>query len=483
MAVEDGSSSNPDQQKDAAKTSSEEVVKPVRLSFVDRVRVRMQSSEVSIIRLLAGESEESTEEEDDESEASGENTLDHKSSKGRFSSLRGLLIPRPETIRDEPFLNDQIEHDVVRDAQNLEGGDESRTLLDAPSESSDVTESDVPRVIEGFESSRESTRDTPNDHSEVGPVEAPPERTRSQGEFVDINNTPAESVYTILQRRQQEQVEANNTFQEAPIRVAQGNSEIPPAPSEGIKAERPANPTGALLAVDVLNYAVARRRDAKNEAASVGRDKKIIQDQKQQNAQFIKELQARDVYQEELAKRIEKSEKQQSAPLPKVRNVELRPRREEAPIQNVEKNATSTEFIGSDYIPSKGVDSNPRIEERVFTPPSDVVRPDAETILHTVEQAAEKSVPIEAQYELRHEHKGNDTFSGQDTQGAGLRTAGGSGSGLYSSPVPSNAAAPVLPGKRSDMQDRSDYKQVASTGVLGAVVGALLFIVLYIFTR
>lgn len=475
MAVEDGSSSNPDRQQDTVKPDLEESVRPVRQSFVDKIRARMQSSEVSVVRLLTGEADESRREDEDDSEED-DSAPEKKRAARRFPRLRGLLIPRPETIRDEssregvlgPYVSAVYHTEVTSRAESeiqpsiAEAAGDASAEADVPSE--DENSLAIQTHGEGIDASSAQLQ---------GESTTQP---RSHGDVIDSNNAPAESVHTILQRRRQADIEGSF---DTPLSGGHETSLATPLQVDSNRVERAAaTTTGALLAVDMLNYAVARGRDAKKEAASIKRDQQIISDQKQQAVQVAGELNRQDLYQKELSKRIEKSEKQQFAPLPKVRNVELSPPVTEAPRYNVDKKTSSTEFIEKDSMPVRIMDRDVQVVERVFAPPSDVIRPDAETILHTVEKAAEKNVPIEAQYELRHERKGNDNFSAQDNQGAGLRTSGGGG-GHYASSL-GRAATQAEEQHNSAMQGQSVYKQVASTGALGAVVGVILFALLYI---
>jgi hypothetical protein len=473
MAVEDGSSSNPGQQKNIVKPASEEVATPVRQSFVDKVRARMQSSEVSWMKLF----DESKEDEEDEGH---EATSEKKRSTRRFPRLRGILIPRPETIRDDPPKINVLTPYIAQRTENPSEDESQKLTSTHETEHEASIEPSISQSDEDIPAGEVQQRD-PNELNALPQVEVI-DQPRNQGDFVDINNVPAESVYTILQRRQQ-------------VDTSDGSLDVSP-PREGGKADtlekepksnvdsmaRRASPVGALLAADVLNYAVARGRDAKNEAASVKRDKQIIGDQKHQATQFNSELNRQDAYQKELSRRIERSEKQQSTPLPKVRNAELRPRFTEIPKLNVEKNTPSIEFIESKNEQYEVVEKSVEVAERTFSPAPDILRPDVEAVLHTVEQAAEKNMPIEAQYELRHEHKGNDTFSSHDGQGADMRVSGGGQHAGYGSSL-GYVATQAKSEQGSGNQDQPVYKQVASTGALGAVVGVLLFIVLYILTR
>jgi hypothetical protein len=192
------------------------------------------------------------------------------------------------------------------------------------------------------------------------------------------------------------------------------------------------------------------------------------------------------LYQKELSRRLEKQEKQQQERLPKVRNKEFRTTLPEANSNNtkiVENNTTNNRKV-EQYTAVEINNTQPAasIETRMpIVAAPDVALPSADTILHKVEEAAEKNIPIETQYELRHERKGNEDFSavssnvGLTKASAGLSTD----SGTHSTSATSSQRD-LAQGQTSNTQD---YQKAAAAGTLGAIFGIVLFIILYVLSR
>lgn len=511
MAVEDAPRSNPDLKEESVQR---EEAKPVRQSFLDRVRDLIRSDEQEGGRKKESEEDKDTGKDDTETESASE-----KKRSKFFSGLRGLIIPKPDRIQSEIRNAEQAEtetvsHDeagqessftdafyetwspkAVEDVvghRAAESGDTLVPVVESEKQPADFTEAEsysrVEMPLADIESGSSDLEPTIEDNPvELGEEEIPL-HTGYESPVTEVRNVaPVESVQTILQRQHQ--------LGELPAEsgpVFSVSTEASPiftrATPEAVE-QRP-DTTAALLAVDLIDHIASKRRDKKIEARSIKRDKGIEKEQKKQQAEVNKQLASQELYQKELQKRIERQEKQQLNRLPKIRNNDFRTTVQEADIRNRETKVNkTTNVVENNSI--KNVDnaySAPALEYRTpeqnIVAAPDIALPTAETILQKVEAAAEKNVPIETQYELRHERKGNQDFvAAQDSSGP-----------LNTNPVSDNSlagwsASTADPHSNMSSQNndtgskKGEYQQAAATGAVGAAVGILLFVIFYLITR
>lgn len=511
MAVEDAPRSNPDLKEESVQR---EEAKPVRQSFLDRVRDLIRSDEHEDGKKKESEEDKDTGKDDTETES-----VPEKKRSKFFSGLRGLIIPKPDRIQPEIRNTEQVEsrvadhedvgqessftdafyetwspkavEDVVGD-RAAESGDTLAPVAETEEHPADSTEAESYSQFEmqptNLESDSSDLEPTAHDNPvELGEEEIPL-HTGYESPVTEVRSVaPVESVQTILQR--QHQLGELPTESGAVFATSTEASPIFTRATPEAVEQRP-DTTAALLAVDLIDHMASKRRDKKVEARSVERDEAIEKQQKKQQAEVNKQLVSQELYQKELQKRIERQEKQQLNRLPKIRNNDFRTTVQEADIQNREAKVNkTTNVVENNSV--KNVDKvyrAPAVEYRTpeqnIVAAPDIALPTAETILQKVEAAAEKNVPIETQYELRHERKGNQDFvAAQDSSGP-----------LNTNPVSDNSLAgwsASTPGPHSNMPSQSndtgskkdEYQQAAATGAVGAAVGILLFVIFYLITR
>lgn len=473
----------------------------VRESFVDWVKNRFQPGETPWGKLLAGETGEDDTEDDD---TAGEVTIPNKKRPSFFKGLRELIIPKPERI---PHNRSQAESDsaVLSDNSTAEyyPGSENSISSERAQESVYTETRTSDTVVEGtnngadVDASEEATDNEPQEiafdnggdsyespiYERSANIITPPISLEGSG---SAPSAPVESIQSILQRQHQLHEESVGASTSEVSRDVERGTPPPVSSNEYYtNARNPDrhNPVPGLVALDVLNYGVAKHRDKKNEKASIRRDEAIKKEQQKIAEKNEKKLSSQDLYQKELSRRLEKQEKQQQERLPKVRNKEFRTTLPEANSNNtkiVENNTTNNRKV-EQYTAVEINNTQPvaSIETRMpIVAAPDVALPSADTILHKVEEAAEKNIPIETQYELRHERKGNEDFSavssnvGLTKASAGLSTD----SGTHSTSATSSQRD-LAQGQTSNTQD---YQKAAAAGTLGAIFGIVLFIILYV---
>ncbi len=507
MAVEDAPRSNPDLKEESVQG---EEAKPVRQSFLDRVRDLIRSDEQDVDKKKESED---TGEDDTKTES-----VPEKKRSKFFSGLRGLIIPKPDRIQPEVHHAEQVEtgaadHDDVApensftDAfyeswspgavEDIVGDRLSKSESDTAPTDAAEERSITPAEAESYSQFEIPPVDNESDLPDLEPIadsipaeaaEEVPLHSGYESPVTEVRNiAPAESVQTILQRQHQLgelPTESGSVFATSSESLPIFTRVTPEAINE-----RP-DTTAALLAVDLIDHMASKRRDKKIEARSIKRDETIEKEQKKQQTEVTKQLASQELYQKELQKRVERQEKQQLNRLPKIRSNDFRTTVQEVNTQSRETVAnTTTNVVENNVV--RNVDNvykAPAVEykmpEQNIVASPDIVLPTAETILHKVEAAAEKNVPIETQYELRHERKGNEDYvAAQDSSGA--QRIGPIGDDAQSGwSMPSSSAHSKIPNQNDDAGSRKgEYQQAAATGAVGAAVGILLFVIFYLITR
>ena len=280
-----------------------------------------------------------------------------------------------------------------------------------------------------------------------------------------------ESIQQILQR-QEEIRAANLPFIHNPDTTGTIDlSSSQPAKSNEVYTR---SPTGALLAIDAANYLSARHRDKKNMKKVDSEFSKVRREQSKQN--------------DELDSRLLRQEKQHNQYIPKPEKLKERPliklesRIDKNDNKKVEK-ITSNEKIK--VIPAE---INPEVHQyntpnvRVELSP-EKRRLGFEETLHKISEVGTGNIKSEFEFERRHEVMDEPGGSAGMKYGevspefdhvAQITQRSSISSDSTSKPVH------VLPSKTSS---DATYKQAAATGFWGAVVGIIVFIIIYMLSR
>ncbi|MCA9329818.1 hypothetical protein KDA11_04180 [Candidatus Saccharibacteria bacterium] len=484
MSAEDMLSENTSKQlqNDLEKDHSADLGKPEQQrSVFSRIRSRAQLSDISWIRLLAGEPKES------------DNTDSERKSYGKSSKflrdLRGLLVPRPE---------------IIADTDNMEGDDELKYSLISEENIQDNTgEVSAPGVNIGKGSDSSLALLSEGAHSTI-PIDNPAELNLNQstkaiqtqvegstGVIYDISNgVNAKDTQAMLQRNERDDGLISIDHE----RSSEGNpSNILPVDKDRNMydyKESLRSPLGALLAVDLINYSISRRRDAKIRADSMRRDRNISKELHKQSLLDARDNLNHSTHYSSVDKRLNMLEKQHKSLIQDevAKGYELAVEvLDKAKVDKDTTNKANNNNIRNSFIEkisqaSVGVDNIAL--ERSIDPPHDEVRAEAQKILHSVELAAENNIPVEAQYELRHEHKGNDSSGFNDdfnslTKSTNLAN-NGLGSRVHDNSIDSSRGIGLYD---SNQGKQPLGQQIAVTGGFGALVGVMLFIVFYILAR
>ena len=473
MAVEDASGHNPDQNE-----SHEPVINPATQSFFDRFRDRFQSGETPWGKLLAGETEDDDDESEEDSDGTATEGVGRKKRGSFFEGLRSLILPRPEKLDDEnvPY--------------NLHGSQQEATVFsrfNSVDQSHESPSEDAEDVVLLHEDVSETVTEAPQTtEGGIGQSETPvdtAEPDQDTPEVIMPTVAPVESVEQILQRQQRAQERQQQQQQQAGAVAenstpAAGYADRANVISQANSYERTRYPTAGLVALDVLNYGIAKHRDKKIDASSKERDERLKDAHSKSHNEITQRIKEQESVNKQLQERLELQEKQRKTALPRVRNSELRPRTVEVTNINVDKQTTKKPELQPQNVPEEVK----MLEHNIVRAP-EVALPSANTILHKVEDAAEKNIPIETLYELRHERKGNENFTVATSDP--VRQAAKSLKDSNPATRDVSGVVGVHQGSQpSEAQDRKQaYQQAATTGALGAVVGIVLFIILYILTR
>lgn len=490
MALEDAPRSNQDHT-----TETSEVTDPAgraRETFIEswqrRLRERVAESP------LAGWLDQ---DEDDENNETDSDKAEASPVKSRFKrlrgGLRGLLVPKPDTIEPnpEPQPADSATLTEVKDAPehyDTWSPPAVAEIIDAPviDEVSEISQAEASELATG-------NLELPlidDDYHEIDiqePSEFIPLETEGNIplEPVILPESTArpepESLQTILER----QHNISTSSREATVINNLNSETINNITVNNYERE---NETGALLAVDMLNYGLARRRDTKKEKASIKRDNKLNKESLTRDKELSQRLDQQKRYQEELQSRAAKLEKQQPDRLPRIRQPDRGMQGLEINNKN-QLNVDRNTSITNELKPFNKVEARPAIpksllteSERNIVATPDIALPSVETVMQKVEKAAEFNIPIETEYELRHERKGNTDFQA-DEDGAGSPVVNALDQSFASLPSPASPAN-QLSGNQPSQSPSTDnnYRQAVATGVWGAAVGILLFVIFIILT-
>ncbi len=409
--------------------------------------------------------------EDDEKEETGDEdsteTTPSKSRDGKLSSFLKSFLPKPEQIRDDAS-EAPAPPITTGDNAGVEAGFDPYTLLRPAPEAGDRPTEEpepgmnlpAPEASVDFEpevnETEEPVHDVPDVSAGEGGGTIPPIETSEPPEPPDRGRTPIAVIPPVPTER---------------VNGPPVPDVLPQPVSQQTRLERGA--VAGLLTVDLLNYAAAKRRDTKIEAAAEKRakgiDKKIEQEQRNREAleRRLADREAQTVF--ERGRQANKQAEYQE--------VALRPDTKRAPEQ---------------VSPVSGPERVERIMSRSLGRPEvkEVqARAQAERVLHKVEQAAEKNIPIEQTYEMRHEAKGADANLGWS--GSGTTTTVQSSSGSAPQQQPSILPLPTSterPAKTQSQRGPSPemieyYKNAAKTGAAIALVLLLVFMVAFTLAR
>jgi hypothetical protein len=250
---------------------------------------------------------------------------------------------------------------------------------------------------------------------------------------------------------------------------------------------------GGLVALDILNYGLSKRRDNKIERASKKRDEELKRIGERQRIELQRQLDQKDSQQQQIHERTAVLEKNLSDRLPRVRHANSQARGPEtlpaqvskSVVENITtKNVETTSKNHSNSGEQLSARRYPTTEKKVVAAP-DVALPSAETILHRVEEAADKNIAIESDYERRHERKGNQDFYVEEaSQQTGTMPSGRGGYAHGSQAAnQENSTAGAASSSAESESGKDNYREVVTSGAWGVVVGIAIFIVFYILTR
>lgn len=494
MAVEDAPRTNSSTEGQTIDVSHD-AQPAVRESFLQswQRRIRERTSDSPLGQFLFdqdaanfSENREDGGEDDDSVEDDTDSSLDKKRTGRLRGLLRGFLLPKPEKIAETPEAQTNENRAEAADGTpKIEAplapyGESLPRPVDSQAELSD--EAEEPHIDSDVE-------------ADYHAAELPVEQVKTpDAPVVEADSDPQpfrtepESLHSILLRQQQAQTEAaqvnvNNTTSADTSPLERTHSGDTYYVSHNDRA------VAGLLALDVLNYGVAKRRDNKKEKASIARDKKLEKAAEQQQQATDTRLEQQRRYQEELAKRTSRLEAD-STPnrLPKVRQPEVRTMA--APAERIDAEEVTLQAARrierEQEIRKAALEALPErpitVPEQKIVAAPDVALPSADTILHRVEAAAEHDDPIESAYEMRHEIKGNIDYSNssQTVQPIFMNS---------SVPVPADQKDAHAPSQQHMSSDASttagstQYKQAVTSGAWGAVVAIIIFIIFIILTR
>lgn len=445
------------------------------------VIVRQEKAQNSIEGLLSrwrealqGEKEDDDKEKESDEDDSTE-TTPVKGRDSKFNKFLKSFLPKPEQINGHDHETSNNEHAEKR---SKAGSDfDAISLLrpegeePTPAEATDSTRPETPLTTEEAETPHDEpeTIDQPEPETSLGesgegipPIEAneppePPEPPRRP----PVGPVPAPMPY------------------ERPPEPATAPDVLPQPVHPETRLNRGA--VAGLLTVDLLNYAAAKRRDSKIEEASEKRAKEVTK--KIEQEQHQREALARRTAELEAQNTQTVFERREQPKQPEVQEVALRPEVQRQPDRPKEIE-----------LPKPGPERVEQIMSRSLGRPEArevQARAQAERIFHKVEQAAERNVPIEQIYEMRHEAKGADAnlgWSGSSDTTTIRSSSGGAPVASQSGGLPLPSASTSHPFKNQPQKTPSPdmaeyYKKAARTGAVIALVLLLVFMIAFTLAR
>ncbi|MDQ5886132.1 MAG: hypothetical protein QG628_529 [Patescibacteria group bacterium] len=421
--------------------------------------------------------------EDDEEEDDDDDETEHLSSpiKSRMRRLRRHLKPfLPQTKELKEGDTEKSELPLIEDIETT-GVDSSPSgdteSLPGYNPSAEIQSAEIFNDSEANITDKSNTQN-PNVREESSTIEV--QETSDSGHNNELI-PETESIEDILIRREQEveQAQQRNEI----LRATTGDviSASLPLNSEEVKATSPAPevvqhnaPIGGLLAVDLLNYRIAKKRDQKNKVQNERQHNQLRSDQKRDAEAATRRIDTLELQQNRQQSVIERSVKEPSH--------QIRPTSNEV-IYN--RNAQMKEVVDT------------KKPEHISVAPVEAAKPNLETIgnsdrspqtattfentLQRVHEAEKGKISSEFQFERRHEV--------MDEPG-GSRDHAPNMTGPYeydpasmkqssSTTKSSGQDYGVGGGKQSDESRQPVYKQAAVTGFWGAVVGIIVFIIMY----
>lgn len=415
------------------------------------------------------ESNEKDEEDDDEEEDDDTDT-EHlsKSIKKRMRRLRRHL---------KPFLPQTKE--LKEDTEDAEPSDvevvENRSFQQTASEKVESSKTDLANDLE-FPAIID-VADRPIELPKINELEEEETPTKFEDmpseQALSVEAIPeTESIEDILQRRDREMelqrlAPDNATLYDTRVSAI----DVTPQSSEPEVTQRNV-PIGGLLAVDLMNYRIAKKRDHKNKVLNERQHDQLKKDQKQESDAINARIMQSEIQQNKQNTSLEESKKEIEKQI-RVEANKVIYNRNEVPKESLRVNNPEHISVVAAEL------AKPPAEAKHDKSPK--VSSDFENTLQRVQEAERGKISSEFQFERRHEVM--DEPGGSKDHAANMV-------GPYEFDPVSQRQPNAVPGgsskdysvvgsKRSDESRQPVYKQAAITGFWGAVVGIIVFIIMY----
>lgn len=427
---------------------------------------------------------EARQDDDEKTEDEDEDGAEHlsKSVKKRMRRLRrhlGPFLPQKKELKEDPAV--LLELPVPDETEEAREEPLSQFVVEnlTPDRQTDfdlpqgIAEDSAPSSVE--RSIRESAQNAEEEGSNPKSSEI-----SSDGPPKHVLIPETESIEDILQRREREveqiqernqALHATSTDRSSSEMSTAGNVDTAPTSAEIVQHNAP---IGGLLAVDLLNYSVAKKRDQKNKILNEKQHEQLKKDQKRESDATKERINMLELQHNQRQKVLEKSSKDSIPQVAAVTNEVIYNRNSQI------KEAVDTkkpEHIS--VTQEQVVKPNPETAKNGDRPPQTATT--FENTLQRVHEAEKGKISSEFQFERRHEvmdepggsrdHAPNMTSPHEYDPASIMQSRSTSKS--------SGQDYSVGGSKQSDESRQPVYKQAAVTGFWGAVVGIIVFIIMY----
>lgn len=402
-----------------------------------------------------GDKEDDEEDEEDADEASVSSVEKNKSERLK-NKLRAFMPQAEKLDSDEPEPNN-VEVDLDASLLPTVEGYTPAVLID------DMESDEQPYDVAPEVPEEELVKTTQEEVYIAGVSDDAPEIDPQIG---PIFNEPAESIQQILQRKDDS------------LGAGRVSSDIarPVASTQPEARQYDRNPTGMLLAVDAANYIAARRRDKKN-MEKVDTELAKVRNEHAAFAESENKRLSKHLIQQEKNEQVFKELKQEKV-MPQQRpelglNNNSKPENK----QYIEKKPEQTHMIVQERQPRT---PNVKIEKRES---ATTVQNFNET-LYKVAEAGPGKIKSEFEFERRHEVM--DEPGDRSVFNTPLSPEFGVTSNNQPSTHSTASGASISPKVTDEKRNTSTnavYKQAATTGFWGALVGIIVFLIIYMLSK
>lgn len=406
-------------------------------------------------------------------EEDDDDTIENESlntpSKKRFKRLRRRLrpfLPQPQTVTERSYDIDT--DDSMKDMVGSENQETS-------SEKSSTREKSLATVEEASIIDQDEIRSN-EPVSNIIDRDSKNKSDTSKSTVLDVNSeaVPAvESIEHILRRRDQD------TDKEQYIREQQLDTEMASANNREMNEKFSSNsdeshieraPVGGLLAVDLLNYRIAKKRDNRNKSLHEKQHTRIIKEQ--------------DMVNKRVEERLNKSEKQH---LENFKTVEIKPTTYDKQIVNKSNdiiyNRNDSEKIHYSVDKPEYKSVFTQTPENINNINNYQIQESSKSFENTLERVAraeEGKIQSEFQFERRHEVKDEPGVKiPKNHVEQPFITESSSKIGAKPSTPIDNRLYDIAEKHISNEAKHLVYKQAAVTGFWGAVAGIVAFLIMY----